>query len=278
MTESAVVQDGLFAEPVGEKLKAARLAAKLDLAEIATRTRIPQRHLEAIERGDFAALPGLTYAIGFSRAVARTLGLDEVAIAAQLRGELGQEHGRHPAASYEPADPARVPPRLLAWTAAAVAVLIVGGYMLWRFNQAPDVAPTVAEAPASLAPADENASTAAAQPAAPPAPATPAADAPVVLTANDTVWISIKDRSGKKLYEKEMQPGESFAIPPGADAPTLLTGRPQALAVTVGGTAIPPLGPADRTIKDVVLTPTALAARAAVPPAAAPQEPVAAPR
>lgn len=277
MTETAAAQDGLFVEPVGEKLKAARLAAKLDLAEIATRTRIPLRHLEAIERSDFAALPGYTYAIGFSRAVARALGLDEAAIAAQLRGELDHDHGRHPAASYEPADPARVPPRLLAWTAAAIAVLIVGGYMLWRFNQTPGAAPIVAEAPlvAPQAPAPAASSPSAAAPL----PSAPAADAPVVLTANDTVWISIKDAGGRKLYEKEMQPGESFAIPPGTSEPKLLTGRPQALAVTVGGTAIPPLGPADRTIKDVVLTPAALAARAAEQTAAAaPQVPAPSPR
>ena len=49
---------------------------------MAARTRVPLRHLEAIEQGAYEALPSQTYAVGFARAYARAVGLDEVATAA----------------------------------------------------------------------------------------------------------------------------------------------------------------------------------------------------
>ncbi|WP_409456254.1 helix-turn-helix domain-containing protein [Sphingomonas sp. J315] len=47
----------LFPVKVGEKLRDARLAAGLELADIAGRTRVPQRHLAAIEASDYSGLP-----------------------------------------------------------------------------------------------------------------------------------------------------------------------------------------------------------------------------
>ncbi|MET0137909.1 MAG: helix-turn-helix transcriptional regulator, partial [Sphingobium sp.] len=55
------------------QMRAAREAAGLQLTEVAARTRVPLRHLEALERGDFAALPGITYCAGFTRAYARAV-------------------------------------------------------------------------------------------------------------------------------------------------------------------------------------------------------------
>lgn len=266
MDEHQSGQDELFTAPVGERLKAARIAARLELEDIAGRTRIPLRHLQAIERSDYAALPGFTYAIGFVRAYARTLDLDEAALAAQLRSEAGHSTSSQPVA-YEPADPARVPPRTLAWTTAVIALLIVGGYLWWRAVTPMDPAPVpapLATTGAPAAPADG--SSAADQTAAPAAATRAAASGPVVLTANDTVWINVKDAAGKRLFEKEMQPGEQYVVPVDAVSPRLLTGRPQALTVTVGGSTVAPLGPADRTIRDVLLTPEALTAPRAVAP------------
>ena len=71
-----------------------------------------------------------------------------------------------------------------------------------------------------------------------------------------------------------MQAGERFQIPADAQAPQIVTGRPNALQVTVGSTVIPPLGPPERRIKDVSLKAADLVARlqpgAAAPAAAQP--------
>ena len=58
----------------GAMLAEARAKAKLDLAEVSARTRIPQRHLAAVEAGEYGKLPSRTYAVGFSRTTPVCLG------------------------------------------------------------------------------------------------------------------------------------------------------------------------------------------------------------
>lgn len=266
MSENEAERTGT-ATTAGQRLRAAREASGLSLAEIAARTRIPQRHLEAIERDDFQALPSTTYSVGFAKGYARAVGADEVSIAASVRQEL--EQGAADRADYhafQPADPARVPPRLLAWTAALVALLVLVGYGIWRAEWVGDLG-TAGPAPAitaQLPPATPGASV-------PLPPATPA-NGPVLLTATDTVWLRVYDGDKKnRLFEKEMKAGESWQVPPTAQDPKITTGRPQALQVTVGGAPIPPLGDPDKTIRDVSLKPDALRARTAAPaPGASP--------
>lgn len=247
----------------GERLRQAREQAGIDLAEVAARTRIPQRHLEAIEADDFAALPSTTYSVGFARAYARIVGADEVAIAASVRQQLdGAFRERHNFEAFQPADPARVPPKGLAWTVAIVAMLLIAGYALWR-NQwlaAPGVATPPQVAQRAVGPAVQP------DPVAPPRTAAAPATGPVVLTATDTVWLRINDAAGKRLFEKEMQAGETYSVPAEATGATLNTGRPNALKVTLGGVEVPPLGAPEQRIKNVAITPEALRAHAAGQP------------
>jgi cytoskeleton protein RodZ len=243
-------------QTVGEQLKAARTDRGLTLSEVAAQTRIPVRHLEAIEISDFAALPGSTYSLGFAKSYARFVGLDAGKIADELRTELAQggHAGFVPATpDYEPADPSRVPPKWMAWTAAAVAIVGLIGYFLWR-NYALSADPTaavVAEQPAQPT----------ATKAAPATPAAPPANGAVVITANDTVWMKIYGADKKRIFESEMKAGDSYTVPADADSPMIITGRPQSLAVTVGGQPVAPLGPPDRTIADVGVSAAALLAR-----------------
>ncbi|MET0137761.1 MAG: DUF4115 domain-containing protein, partial [Sphingobium sp.] len=89
----------------------------------------------------------------------------------------------------------------------------------------------------------------------------PVLNAPVVLTAVEDVWLRIYDADGKSLLQKTLVKGESYTVPADANHPMILTGRPDALAVTVGGRAIPPLGTAERTISDVPIDGDALLGR-----------------
>jgi cytoskeleton protein RodZ len=252
-------------DTVGSRLRAEREKAGLSLSEIATRTRVPIRHLEAIEAGEYSALPGSTYTLGFTRSYAKALGLDENAIIADMREELAQggyqgSVARAPA--YEPADPARVPSRWMAWTAAAVAALVLAAYFVWRsFALSPDPAASettkaVAEAPIKGA----NGTSAA---------AAPAPSGAVVITATDTAWVKIYDAEKKRLYENEMKAGDSFTVPADANNPMIVTGRPQVLDVTIGGTAVAPLGTGETSISDVGVSAAALLARKPEAPAAA---------
>lgn len=276
--EDETVQDELNIHGPGEKLRMAREAMKASIDDIAARTRVPVRLLTALEKGDYKALPGSTYCIGFSRAYARAVGLDEVQISREVRAELEEQDAisgtRYEA--FEPADPARVPPRYLAWTAIALALILAVGYGIWRtqFFTAPtdeeiaetQVTETAEPVPPPVRPGAVSA------PVPPPAPA-----GDVVLTATDTVWLRIYEDGGARLFEKEMAAGETYTVPATAKNPLILTGRPQALRVTIGGTEVPPLGPPDKTIADVGISATALNARAAPPPPATTPAPASAP-
>jgi cytoskeleton protein RodZ len=243
-------------QTVGEQLHAARTDKGLTLNEVAAQTRIPMRHLDALEKSDFGALPGSTYSLGFAKSYARFVGLDANAIASELRAELAQggHAGFIPATpDYEPTDPSRVPPRWLAWSAAAIAILAIAGYLLWRdmtfsADPATDVVIEAKSVPASTAAAG----------AAAPAPAT---SGPVVITAEDTVWVKIYDADNKRLFESEMKAGESYTVPTDANNPMIVTGRPQHLKITVAGKAVAPLGEADKTVADAGVSAAALLAR-----------------
>jgi len=259
---------GLFPSRVGERLAEARRAKGIDLGEIAGVTRVPLRALEAIERGDHAALPAATYAIGFVRAYAVAIGLDPAAIARDFRAELGKTPSQPVTLPSEPADPARVPSRAMAMIALFVAILIAAGYAVWRTGlltgySAEDRARTAAGLDPSPPPVAAHAVPSAT------VPATSAAPGPVVVTAIEPVWLRIYDgKGGPRLIEKQMAAGESFTVPASAADPMILTGRPQSIRVAVGASVIPPLGSAERTISDVSLKPEALLARLAPPPAA----------
>ena len=271
-------QDQLFGQSVGERLRVAREAKGLSLDDVARQTRIPVRHLEHIEREEWDALPAITYSVGFARSYANTVDLDGAQIGAEVRQQLGGVRAGNNAAApfYEPADPARVPPRWIAIAAAAIAVLLVIGYLVWRSgtvgeDSPADVAITQAEEPAANQSAPRPA-----QPAPAPAPAT----GPVVLTAAEDVWLRIDQAGGgAPLYMGILKAGQSYQVPAGAQSPRIRTARANVLRVSVGGAQVPPLGPPETTISNVSLAPADLAARAqggAAPPAAATPAPPAA--
>ena len=247
---------------VGAKLRTAREVKGLSLEQVAAETRIPQRHLAAMEEGDFARLPGRTYAVGFARTYAKTIGLDPEQIAASVRAELdSQGDESHRPASFEPGDPARVPSRALGWFAAfAVLLLLAGGFFFFRtiFSPAGELPSLVDQQKAE----QQARQKAAAQKAA--AAPTPAASptGPVVFTAlQQGIWVKFYDASGKQLLQKQMAQGETYTVPADAQGPMLWTGRPDALAITVGGHPVPKLADKQQRMKDVPVTAQALLSR-----------------
>lgn len=263
----------------GILLAEAREAAKLDLAEVATRTRIPQRHLAAIEAGDYGRLPSRTYAVGFSRTYARTLGLDERAITEQVRLDLseGDPQGSVRPDRFEPGDPARVPSRRLAWfSALAVILLVVGAFTFYRTYFSPGLGPAslTEPVPAATAPVAATGAPATGAPAAG-APASAAPSGPVVFTSLiDGTWARFYDGAGNRLFEGQMARGQTFTVPADAQQPQVWTGRPDALAITIGGRAVPKLSETEGVMRDVPVTAEALLAR---PPVAASPTPAATP-
>lgn len=252
---------------VSRRLIAARQALGLSVADIALRTRVTLRHIEALEAGDYGAMPGRPYAIGFAKAYARAVGLPDIEIADAVRAEL---QGSVPRVEprilnqFEVGDPAKTPSRLVGW----LAMLLVGGILamggvFWRSYYAPAVAlPSLVHEPEpSVAVVQaKSASTPQAVTSSPPA------NGPVTFTSlEEGIWVKFYDGQGKQLMQKQLAKGETYTVPAEASAPKLWTGRPDALSITIGGQPIPRLADAEKVVKDVPVDAASLRARTASP-------------
>lgn len=246
----------------GATLRRAREALRLDLAHVAAETRIPLRHLEAIEEDNFESLPSRAYAIGFSRTFAKAVGLDPAEITDAVRAELADGSMRRsaPSAAMEPGDPARLPSAGLAWAAAAaVLVLAIGAYAFFNAFFA------AGTEPGSLLTPDVAASSAPVAAAPAPVPS-PVASGPVVLTAiEDGVWLRLYEEGGERLVERTLSQGESVTIPATASDPRINTARGYALAITVGGQPVAKLSETAETLSGVPVSAAALLARTTAP-------------
>lgn len=265
---------------VGQRLRAAREEKGLSLEDIAAQTRIPRRHLESIETGEWELLPAPTYTTGFAKSYASAVGLDRTEVGDQLRAEMGgQRFATNQTEVFEAADPRRTMPKwLVIGTIVGVIVLVV--LMSWlnqRSLEQPEETNNAA--------AEQNASAPATTTAKPSTQATPAAalGQAVVLSATDAVWLQVTDK-GAVLYSGILQAGQTFTVPPSATAPVLKTAKAEALKVMVGSTLAPPVGPAAKKITVSLLPqdlltkpaaaqpgPSASARKAPEPPTKAPE-------
>jgi cytoskeleton protein RodZ len=266
MGDSELVEEEGVPMSAGQRLRQAREASGLTLEEIATSTRIPTRHLESLEAGDFSRLPAPTYTIGFAKNFAAAVGLDRAEIGDQLRTEMG---GSRPAMTtpevFEPADPARAMPIWLIGAAIAALLLFAVLYNWWSNRE--------------LQPADEEvAAENVAATAPPPAAVAPQGQGPVVITATEAAWVEIKD-GGVLLKQGELAPGETFQVPASALAPTLTTAKPEALRIAVGTTVAPTIGEPAKKVTASLKAEDLLRQRPAVPAAEQPRaEPLVPPR
>ncbi|MBB4631057.1 RodZ domain-containing protein [Sphingosinicella soli] len=281
MSDELETQDGIElggARHIGEVLRARRLELGRELADIAHQTRVPMRHLTAIEEGKHDTLPALPYTIGFVKSYARILGLDSDTAVEQFRRETTKPDRVVPTMDHEPIEDGRVPTRaaallglvLLGLLALAVAAWGLGwfggdeepavveapagsdGGATVAMDTPPVPPPATAETPAAVAAADATATSA------PPAPTSGA----IVVNAREDAWVRIYEAgSGRAVFQGVMAAGDRYDVPADRQDLLLWTGRAGALDVTVGGTAIPPLGAATQTVRDVPLTAAGLAAR-----------------
>lgn len=175
--------DETVPRPIGARLAAARIARGLDLVEIARDTRVPLRHLAAIEADDHDSLPALPYAIGFVKAFARAVGIDAEMAGARFRGETSKAAHVPVAPAMMPIDERRLPSRGLVTASIAALVVVIAAIAAWSsgaFDAALPPPPVlIAAAPATAAPSGLSAATSATTPA-----GAAVADGSVVNSAN----------------------------------------------------------------------------------------------
>ena len=258
----------------GEKMRAAREAAGHSQSAIAEMTRVPQRMIDALERNAFDELPAGPYAVGFTRSIARALGLNENELTGEVQALRNASSAGLSAAqqAYEPADTNRIPTRALAWTSVVIAVILLGAFLIWRgYALGGDLADADNAAGNTAAPAvvaNAPATAPAATPAAAPPPAPPAlANAPVRIAASERAMFSLTDAAGNSQFDLTLDGGEFYTVKPEQRALFLRTGRPQSLRILLGDQRLPQLGASDALVGGVALDAASLAQRLGTQPA-----------
>ena len=126
----------------GARLKHARVARGVSLAQIAAVTKISVRSLEAVERNDFSRLPGGIFTRAFVRAYAGEVGLDPEVALQQFLDQCPAEMAAVPTDAPESIDgrPGRAEwQEKLSWRHAAVVlvvlVLLAAAWYAWQQRQ-----------------------------------------------------------------------------------------------------------------------------------------------
>ena len=144
----------------GARLKQARVARGISLAQIASVTKISARSLEAVERNDFSRLPGGIFTRSFVRAYAGEVGLDPEVALKQFLEQCPDEMAAVPTDTPESIDgpsaraewQEKLSWRHVAFVAGVVALLVVAYYFVTRSR--PEAAGPVAEPPVAASAAD----------------------------------------------------------------------------------------------------------------------------
>lgn len=263
LTGNVMVEDEpMDVESVGQRLRAAREAKGMSIEEVAAATRIPTRHLLSLEESEWDKLPAPTYSVGFAKNYAAAVGLDKAEISEQLRAEMGTDLPAHYSTvteNFEPVDSNRAMPKGIVFGAIAAVVLIALA-LSWLSNR------ELSSDDATPAAVIDNM-------AALPEPAAASQEA-VVITANEPVWIEVRD-GATVLKQGELASGQSFEVPASAARPALTTAKPEALRISIGTGDAPAVGPAGTRVENVSLLAADLlrgpvAAPATTPVAAAP--------
>jgi cytoskeleton protein RodZ len=219
---------------LGQILRDAREAQRMTLEDAATRLRLMNRQVEAMETGDFESLGQPVFARGFVRNYARLLGLAPEALLARMEGA--------------PPEPTAVshsePPLPGSWLTSPWLILLLVGLLVvvavpvalyWWLNDEGDEQPlnpvpavvhappqSAVAPPPAVAPADDVPPLAADSPAAAGAagteadeagvPEAPALEGKLQLQFGEESWVEITDASGRMLVRRLSPPGSSIDV------------------------------------------------------------------
>lgn len=250
---------------LGQLLKKARIEKGISLDELQDVTKIRKRYLEAIEEGDFKALPGNFYVRAFIRTYAESVGLDPGEVLVLYRNVIPSPH---PEANAEPVKRSprlnRKTERWSKWASGLLfwcfLILIIS--IIWYYiNSTYEPKDNVVENPAPITDSNDPIES----PAEPPPPvSTPepepeAEPEPIVelagqsgatytydishidaleveLIFDNDCWVEIRenDVNGKVLYEKTHKSGDRYEW--SGDTPIRLRlGFPMGATVIVNG-------------------------------------------
>jgi len=227
---------------LGTELRAARERAGFSLPQLAARTRIPLKTLEAIEENDFSKVPPGIFVRSFIRTYAQEVGVDPATAVSEYRAmmdpvsDLAQEQ-HEPAVADESVRPRALPIDLTesrpGWGYALIAAALLVGWISMNRGDDPD-------------PPDVAAATTRVETAAPVEPAQAVATTgngiQIAVRAVQLCWIKATV-DGQPAFAGVLQPGETQSFAAQRDL-VLRVGDPAALSYSLNGRVGEPLGPA----------------------------------
>ena len=127
-----MAEENRESETVGETLRRARLAKKLELQDIAAYLCIRARFLDALENGNTKELPGDAYAQGFVRSYAAYLGLDADKTVARYKQETSGRVAEAEAesGSYADNEAETSAPKPAVLAVSAIALIVI--FCVWK--------------------------------------------------------------------------------------------------------------------------------------------------
>jgi cytoskeleton protein RodZ len=231
---------------VGEKLQRARLERGLDLASVASLTKINPKYLQAIEADDRASLPSAFFYKSFVHQYASVLSLDTRELDAEMDPVLSAE--APPPLPGQETREARSLPRMKAsgyrfyrrsqyasYVALLIALLGCSGIYSW-WHKAQTSVPVQKVQPAAVAPTPV---------VPPPAPsrgleAIPGYKVLLELLAREETWLSVSS-DGHPVFSGILARNESKSVE-GREFARLKVGNAAGLEVRLNGKLISPLG------------------------------------
>jgi cytoskeleton protein RodZ len=239
---------------IGEVLRQERLRQGLTLDDIALRTKISVRSLEAIEADGFDRLPGVVFVRNFVRLYAIDLGLDpEELVAALPRVDVDSAPLPNPPAragrrDWDPRWAAALASVL--WLVTAGGAVTAGWYYFNHYGRHFVTTVSAAQAPKPATQEKPQATPVNPNPKQPSASSTQersegARPVQVVLTAREVVWVQVS-ADGHTAFVGTLHPNETRFI--AADAQVrILAGNAGGLDISLNGKALDPIGPKGQT-------------------------------
>jgi cytoskeleton protein RodZ len=226
---------------VGEKLQRARVDSGLDLASVASLTKINLKYLQAIESDDRASLPSAFFYKSFVHQYASVLSLDTRVLDAEVDEVLNAE-APLPLPGQETSE-ARSLPRLrvggyrfyrqgqwASYAALGIALLGCSGIYSWWHKTQNTVPHQESKAqtvqPATVSP--------------PPVLQPPSYKVLLELLAREKTWLSVAS-DGRTVFSGILAPNETKSIE-GRESAKLKVGNAAGLEVRLNGKLISPLG------------------------------------
>lgn len=239
MTTPSPVQTHAPTPPLGARLREQRRALGMSLDEASAQSGVRAEFLNALERHDLEALPTVGYGLGYVRAYARTLGLDEAQSVADFKRDsaVPTHLFRRNMPHFVPTREVRLPRGSVPALGVIAAVIMLGA---WYGVQLDTVA---SPSPVVTAPFDPDATQA----------PQPTADNILTLRTTAPSWVSIRDSRNRLIANRVFVTGDSWQMEVGQSY-TVDVRDGGAVEILIGDRALGPVGQPGEPVRDLNLS------------------------